>query len=116
MAWMANVPYRDPVTADPPTRTLQQIGERGRGVVVFALIESVGDRKRFRPDLRRARRLLCCDGLAPSSYVSDWELWGHATQNAYRVIVRIYLPRRPRKQDVRAAAVALRALRLPPPR
>jgi hypothetical protein len=79
------------------------------------MLEGTRDRKVFRPDLRRARHLLCCDGLAASSYVSDWELAGLDAQKAYRVIVRIYLPRRPRKQDVRAAAVALRALRLPPP-
>jgi len=97
-------------------RTLQGIADRGRGVVIFALIEGVGDRNPFRRDLRRARHTYCCDALAPSSYVSEWDLSGHDPHNAYRVIVRVYLPRSPRAADVRAAAFALRALRLPPPR
>jgi len=115
-AWIANAPYRDPATADPPARTLQQLVVRGRGVVVFALIEGVRDPKPFTRDLRRARRLLCCDGSPPSSYVSDWELSGHDPRNAYRVIVRVFMPLRPRAADVRAASTALRALRLPVPR
>jgi hypothetical protein len=115
-AWIADVPYRDPATADPPLRTLQGLAHRGRGVVVFALIVGEKDPKLFRRDLRRARRLVCCDGLAPVSYVSDWELSGHDARNVYRVIVRVYLPPKPRVEDVRAASVGLRALRLPSPR
>jgi hypothetical protein len=115
-AWIANVPYRDPVTADPPARTLDRLAARGRGVVAYVLIEQGRDPKPFRRDLRRARHFLCCDGSPPSSYVSDWELSGHGPRSAYRVIVRIYLPVIPRAGDIRAASVALGALRLPRPR
>jgi hypothetical protein len=116
-AWIANVRYRDPVTADPPNRTLEALARRGRGVVVWVLIEPTGrfDR-RLRPTLfrlERARRFLCCDGLVPSSYVSQWELDGYGPANCYRVIVRIYLPLRPQADDIRAARRALGALRLP---
>jgi hypothetical protein len=116
IAWIANFPYRDPVTAAPPIRTLQQLAHRGRGVVVVAWIEGGQDRKAFTRDLRRARRYTCCDGLAPISYVSEWALAGHGPRYAYRVIVRVYLPLKPRAADVRAASTALRALRLPRPR
>jgi hypothetical protein len=115
-AWIANLPYRDRATTDPPARTLQEIVDRRRGVVVFALIEDMWDPKPFRPDLGRARHLLCCDGSPPASYVSNWELSGHGPRGAYHVIVRVYLPLIPRASDVRAATIALRALRLPSPR
>ena len=115
-AWIANVRYVDPPTANPSHRTLQRIADHGRGVVVFALIEPrwiARATRTIRLDLRRARRFVCCDDLFPSSYVSDWELSGADPHRSYFVIVRVYLPRKPSPRDVRDARRALAALRLP---
>ena len=115
-AWIANVRYADPSTADPPHRTLQRIVDHGRGVVVFALIEPrwiAPATRTIRLDLGRARRFLCCDNSFPSSYVSNWELSGADPHRSYYVILRVYLPLAPRPRDVRDARQALAALRLP---
>ena len=119
MAWISNVGYRDPPTADPPPRTLQRIADSRRGVVVFALIEprwiAPGTRT-IRLKLGRARHFLCCDNVVPSSYVSSWELSGADPHRSFYVIVRIYLPLAPSTRNVRDARHALAALRLPLPK
>jgi len=106
-AWIAtaNVRYRDPVTSDPPNRTLMHLPREG--VIVWAVVfESRPGRLRpIRLDLRRARHYACCEGayLTAGSY----ELVGLGRCRAYSVIVRIYFGSRPGR---RARAEAQRAL------
>jgi len=106
-AWIAtaNVRYRDPVTSDPPNRTLMHLPRDGVIVWAVAYQSRPGRLRPIRLDLRRARHYACCEGasLAAGSY----ELVGLGRCRAYSMIVRIYFGSRP---DGRARAQAQRAL------
>ena len=115
-AWIAtrNVRYRDPVTSDPPNRTLMHLP--GDGAIVWAVVyqSRPGRQRPIRLDLRRARHYACCEGasLAAGSY----ELVGLGPGRAYAVIVRIYFGSRPDRRARVRAQRALDQLELPPRR
>ncbi len=113
-AWIARgVPYRDAATADPPNRTLAQL--RPGAVIVWAVIYApASSGRRIQLDLRRARRLACCDG--PVRVTGGmYELAGFGPRRAYSVIVRIYFGSRPTRALLASARAALDRLCLPSP-
>jgi hypothetical protein len=115
IAWMAKgVRYGDRPGADPPTRTLSRLPQRG--ILVSAVIYESG-RKTQRPielRLARARRFPCCDG----TYVAGGEygLSGGGPRGAYSVIVRVYFGSPPTRTMRAQAQKALDQLELPAPR
>jgi len=114
-AWAAKgVRYRDDPTADPPNRTLRRL-PRG-AVVVWAVVyePAATDERPLRLDLRRARRLACCEGERVAG--GEWELAGTGPARAYSAIVRIYFGSPPTRAMQAQAQRALDALELPAPR
>jgi len=113
-AWIAkNVRYRDKPTADPPNRTLAHLP--AHGLIVWAVIYNPANSGApLRLDLRKARRLKCCEG----AYVAggNYELAGYGPKRAYSAIVRIYFGSHPTKSILSQAQRALNHLQLPPPR
>jgi hypothetical protein len=113
-AWIAkNVRFRDPATADPPNATLAHLPRNG--LIVWAVIYNPAvDGAPLRLDLRKARRLACCEG----EYVAggDYELSGYGPMRAYSAIVRVFFGSPPTKAALAQAQRALDHLRLPAPR
>jgi hypothetical protein len=113
-AWVANVPYRDPATSDPPNRTLRHFP--ASGVVVWAVIQpsmpgQPGRRVSPHLSLADAYHFPCCDGEGVRG--GSWELYGFGPNHAYSVLVRIYWGSKPTKAMKAEAQRALHTLHLP---
>ena len=110
-AWIANVPYRDPTTADPPARTVHRMPKDG--IVVWAVIEPPsGAKNRISLDIGQAGQGLCCDGTPPP-YTREWDLVGLGLTGRYEVIVRVYFGSKPNRARQGRAQRALHAIVLP---
>jgi hypothetical protein len=113
-AWTANVRYSDPVTADPPQRTVYKLAKTG--IVVWAVIEPPSrGTQRLSLDLRNARPFLCCDGTPPP-YTRGFELVGLTASSRYEAIIDVYFGSRPTARLRAIAQQAVRRIQLPPGR
>lgn len=104
--------YRNPAGEDPPNETIDTL--RGSNVVVWAVIEPGREYgpAPVRLDLRRARRVACCEGGTPG-YPYDFELAGPVRSRGYFLIVRVFFGTRPTPALRAKAQQALNRLRRP---
>jgi len=110
-AWLARgVRYRDPATADPPNRTLATLPRRAIVVWAVAFEGTARERRPIVLDLRRARRLPCCESTRVAGGME--ELHGLGRRRAYTVYVRVYFGSRPTAATRAAAQRALGRLDL----
>ena len=111
IAWTANVPYRDPATADPPQRTVYELATSG--IVVTAVIKPPSHTtQRLSLDLRNARPFTCCDGT-PSSHTRGYELVGVTSSRRYEAIIDVYFGTKPTARLWAQAQQAVRRIQLP---
>ena len=110
-AWTANVRYRDPATAEPPQRTVSNLGKSG--IVVTAVIKPPSNTKqRLSLDLRNARPFNCCDGILPSP-TRSFELVGLIGSRRYEVIIDVFFGTTPTGRLWANAQQAVRRIQLP---